>query len=117
MTDFRNKVDQVLSAGMKVFGESVEFHPASGGIFIVDAVFNNSYHTVDPSTQQAIEVTQPNLGVNLNDVKFEIKQGDAVVVRHVKYRIEEYNPDGQGGAQLFLHKASLNERIKDTRVR
>lgn len=117
MTDFRVKVDRVLSAGVKTFGETVEFYPASGGIFPVRAIFDNSYHTVDPNTQQLVEVTQPVVGVNLNDIKFDVKAGDMVVVRGVKYRIEEKNDDGQGGARLFLHKASLNERIKDTRVR
>lgn len=117
MTDFRVKVDKILSAGVRLFGESVEFHPASGGIFPVRAVFDNSFHNIDPNTQQIVEVTQPNLGVNLNDVKFDIKAGDQVVVRGVKYRIESKDEDGQGGARLYLHKWTLNERIKDTRVR
>lgn len=80
-------------------------------------VFDNNYHTIDPSTQQIVEVTQPSLGLNLNDIKFDLKAGDLVTIRKVQYRVEEKNDDGQGGTRLFLHKASLNERIKDTRFR
>lgn len=106
-----------MSAGVRTFGETVEFYPSVGGIFTVRAIFNNSYRNIDPSTQQVVEVNQPNLGANLNDIKFDIKIGDQAVVRGVKYRIESKEEDGQGGVTLFLHKASLNERIKDTRVR
>lgn len=106
-----------MSAGVRTFGETVQFYPSVGGIFSVRAVFNNSFHNIDPSTQQIVEVNQPNLGVNLNDIKFDLKVGDQAVVRGVKYRIDQKEEDGQGGATLYLHKASLNERIKDTRVR
>lgn len=115
--NFRKSVDKVLQASMRTFGEHVEFHPQAGGIFVVKGIYDDSFHSVDPDTQQVVSVNQPNLGVNLNDLKFTVKRGDIVVIRETSFTVEDKQDDGQGGSRLFLHKESVNDRIKEARIR
>lgn len=81
------------------------------------AVFDNEYQELDPSTEQVISVNKPILGININDLEFDLKQEDLVIVREITYKIEDKREDGQGGARLFLHRVNVNERIRDTRFR
>lgn len=117
MTDFRKSVDEILTASVDAFGEQVEWRPRAGGIFFVRGIFDNTYHALDPQTQQVVSVNVPVLGVNLNDLKFDPKQGDIIKIRGKDFTVTDKEEDGQGGARFFLHKESINERIKDTRVR
>lgn len=114
--DFRNRVDRVLKHSMATFGRDVTFYPKSGGVYKLRAIFDNDYEAVDPDTEQLISANQPALGVNLNDVSFEIKQGDRVLVDDVLFKIIDKREDGQGGATLLLHKVNATDKIKDTKA-
>lgn len=115
--DFRKHTDRILSKSMEVFGELVKFYPQSGGVFEVKAIFDNEASALDLDTEQVLSVNQPRLGVNLNDLKFDVRQGDKVVVRGVEFRVQDKIEDGQGGASLHLHKVKKSDRISDTRIR
>jgi hypothetical protein len=115
--DFRVLANRILSASTRVFGERVEFYPKQGGTHIVRAVFDLKYEAVDLNTEQVVSVNEPILGVNLNDIKWDLSTADRVKIRGVMFRIQDKREDGLGGARLYLHKASVNERIADTRVR
>ena len=117
MSDFRKKVDRVLNHGMKTFGETVTFYPKRGGVYKIEAVFDNSYEAIDPDTEQVISANQPTLGINLNDVKFEMERADQVQVRDTRYEVIDKREDGQGGALLLLHKIDATSKTEDTRVR
>ena len=117
MSGFGKKVDSVLNHGMKTFGETVTFYPRAGGVYKVEGVFDANYEAIDPDTEQVISANQPALGVNLNDVKFEIEQDDRVQIRDTRYRIIDKREDGQGGALLLLHKLNATDKTEDTRVR
>jgi hypothetical protein len=117
MTDFRQHVNRILSHSTDKFGEEVTFYPKSGGVYKVRGIFDNEYQTLDPDTEQVLSVNQPALGVNLNDIKFPLKQGDEVQVRETRFRVQDKREDGQGGAMLMLHKVTLNERLSDTKAR
>lgn len=116
MGDFRDKVNRVLNHGMETFGESVTFYPKSGGVYKVQAVFDNSYEAIDPDTEQVISANQPTLGVNLNKIEFEMRQGDEVQVRDTRYEVTDKREDGQGGALLLLHKINASSKTEDTRA-
>lgn len=113
---FRHHVDRILKLSTNRFGEDVKFFPKSGGAFAIRAIFDNDYQVVDPGTEQVISANQPALGVNLNDLKGEIKIQDEVEVRGQRFRIVEKREDGQGGATLLLHRLKANERIRDTKA-
>lgn len=111
MTDFRDRVDRLLNKCTKVFGEDVVYYPRSGGSRSLRAIFDNDYESVDPETEQVISSNQPVLGVNLNDFNFEMRIDDTVKVRNLTYRVVEVREDGQGGANLFLHKSEHEKKV------
>ena len=114
--DFRNLVDNVLTHGMKTFGEKVKFFPKCGGVYEVQAVFDNDFQIVDVQTEQLISANQPALGVNLNDIKFDVKKDDEVEIRGARFRIQEKKEDGQGGAVFLLHTMRVVDANRDTRA-
>ena len=116
--DFRNRVDRVLQKCTKVFGEKVIYYPQKGGSYSLTGIFDNEYETVDPETEQLISSTQPMLGVNLNDLSFEMRIDDMIKIRNLLYKIIEIREDGQGGASLLLHKCKHEKKVykkKDSR--
>jgi len=111
MKDFRDRVDRVLRHCTKTFGEQVTYYPQSGGSYKLQAIFDNDFESVDPETEQVISSNQPVLGVNLNDLNFEMRINDMVQVRNLRFRVIEVREDGQGGAQLFLHKTEHDKKV------
>lgn len=116
MTDFRKLVDKVLVAGTRTFGETVTFYPKCGGVYKVQAVFDNDFQIIDPQTEQLVSANQPALGINLNDIKFDLKNGDEVEIRKARYKVQQKNEDGQGGATLLLHNIKISEANRETRA-
>ncbi len=115
--DFRKHVDAILSASMNKFGELVKFYPAEGGVYEIQVVFDNEAQAVDLQTEQLVSLTQPRIGVNLNDFKFTPREGTVVEIRGQQFKVAEKREDGQGGAVLLLHRVRANERIADTKAR
>lgn len=109
-------VDKILVAGTRTFGETVTFYPKCGGVFKVKGVFDNDFQLVDPQTDQLVSANQPALGINLNDIKFELKVGDEVEIRKARFKVQQKNEDGQGGATLFLHNIKISEANRETRI-
>lgn len=111
MRDFRDRVNNLLRHCTKNFGEQVVYYPKRGGSHKIEGIFDNDVETVDPETEQLISSQQPILGVNLNDLKFEMKINDQVRIRNLMFRIIEVREDGQGGAQLILHKCEHDKKV------
>jgi len=115
--DFRERVDKILTKSVQVFGEEVTFYPRAGGVYKVRAIFDNDYFGLDVQTEKVVSVNQPNLGYNINDLPIDIMVEDAVLIRDIKYKIQDKREDGQGGARLMLHRMKSSDRIEDTRIR
>lgn len=111
MVDFRDRVDKLLSKCTNTFGECVTYYPQRGGSYQIRGIFDNEYEAVDPETEQLISSQQPVLGVNLNDLKFEMKVKDQIHIRNMRFHVVEVKEDGQGGASLILHKCNHEEKI------
>lgn len=116
--NFNKLVDGILSKSVQTFGEDVVFYPKAGGVYKVRAIFDNDYQVVDANMEQVVSANQPALGINLNDIKFEIKvKVDEVEIRSVRYKIQEKKEDGHGGATLLLHAMKVTDANKDTKSR
>jgi hypothetical protein len=114
---FSKKVDRLLNASKRAFGEKVTFYPKAGGAIEVTGIFSADFQIVDPETDQIISTNQPGLGVNLNDFETDPKQNDEVEIRGTKYRVTDKREDGQGGATLLLNKVKASDRVEHPRVR
>lgn len=97
--------DALLKQTTATFGERVVYWPASEPSFEIRAVFDASFQMVDAGGAM-IQSTQPRLGVRLSEFAQEPREGDRVEVRGTIYDVIEYQPDGQGGASLMLHRCS-----------
>lgn len=118
MQDFRELVDDVLTVCTDTFGEEVTFFPLNRtGVYKARGIFDNEYAVVDTDTEEVISSNQPALGINLNDIKFDIKQNDQVEIRDQRFSIYDKREDGQGGAVLLLHRINAKKKTTDTRVR
>lgn len=111
MVDFRDRVDRLLNKCTKTFGECVTYYPQKGGSFKINGIFDNEYESVDPDTEQVISSNQPVLGVNLNDLDFEMRISDMIQIRNLMFKVIEVREDGQGGATLLLHKTEHEKKI------
>lgn len=111
MRDFRDRVNNILRHCTNNFGEEVTYFPQTGGSIKIRAIFDNDYETIDPETEQLVSTNAPILGVNLNDLNFEMKINDQVQVRNLRYNVVEVREDGQGGAQLILYKLEHDKKV------
>ena len=112
MVDFRDRVNRVLKACTKNFGEKVLYYPPDrSGSFEITGIFDNDYQAIDPDTEQVISGNQPILGVNLFDLSFEIKTGGKIKLRNILYKIYDVREDGQGGASLLMHKCDHGQKV------
>lgn len=118
MIDFRRLTDTILDKCMDTFGEKklVTYYPKAGGVYEVRGIFDNEGTVFDVSTEQYVSTTQPRLGINLNDFPVDPKQGDELVLRNIRFKVQDKREDGQGGATLFLHKKQAEAKLDDTRA-
>jgi len=116
LVDFRQYTKRILGHATRVFGETVKVYPKKGGVYKINAIFDNEYQSVDPETEKVLSVNQPALGINLNDLPVEIKQHDEVEIRGIRFKVIDKQEDGQGGATLMLHKVRQSDQIRDTRA-
>lgn len=115
--NFRSHVNRILSLSTETFGEEVTFYLRSGRVKTVRAIFDNEFKLVDLDTEQLVSANQPRLGVNLNDFPEEdLRKGDSVIIRSIRFKITDKQEDGQGGATLFVQKERRNDKLSDTRA-
>lgn len=118
MPDFAERAKRILGHAMREFGTTVTYYRvATNQIYKFKGVFNNEFVNVDPDTESVIAMNQPALGVNLNDIDFDIDQGDRIKIREFFYIVIDKQEDGQGGAMIFLEKENGKSKSKDTRAR
>lgn len=111
MKDFRDRVNNVLKKCTNAFGEVVTYYPRTGGSYNLRGIFDNEYESIDPETEQVISSNQSILGVNLNDLRFELKINDMIKIRNLMYKVVEVREDGQGGASLLIHQCEHEKKV------
>jgi hypothetical protein len=97
--------DTILKHTSETFGERVVYWPAEEPSFEIMAVFDAAFQMVDAGGAM-VQSTQPRLGVRLSQFSQDPREGDRVEVRGTIYDVVEFQPDGQGGASLMLHRCS-----------
>lgn len=104
--------DRMLGTVMRTFahrdaaGQSlVQYLPKGGAAYAIEATFDKSHMSVDPSTGAQVSSTNPLLGVQLSQLQAAPRKGDRVNVGGVIYTVADFQPDGTAGAILELHEA------------
>jgi hypothetical protein len=91
-------------------GETVTYKPCRGGSVEIEAVFDRTYVSVDPETEQVISTNEPMLGVRLSDLPFKPQKNDRVLICGETFKVIDSQEDGQGGASLLMHRVKLLDR-------
>ncbi|KER01548.1 hypothetical protein LGZ99_24270 [Photorhabdus temperata] len=96
-----------------VFGDMVEYRPASGARYTINGIFDRAYTQTVESLDDGstINTTSPVLGVR--DIEFQAppKKGDRVFVGIVGgaqvntlFAVADTQPDSHGGTKLILNR-------------
>lgn len=97
--------DRVISQCVKTFATSVIYIPKVGPQKTINAVFDKDYAEVEILDGPPVQSTGPRIGIRVADLDAQPTRGDKCTISGVTYRVDEYRPDGQGGATLILDKA------------
>lgn len=104
---------KLLSPLQAVFGESVNYRPASGTAFDITGIFDRAYtQDVEPldDGDPTINTTQPVLGVR--DAAFSTPplQGDCLYIPRVAqlFVVKDVQPDSHGGTKLILNRVKTS---------
>lgn len=101
--DWRATTDRIVNICLQTFGTWVIYQPAEGVPYSIKGIFEASYQEVQ-SDGQVVQSTHPKLGVRVLDLKQTPQPGDKVLCKGTLYRVIEYQPDGQGGADIDLQE-------------
>lgn len=98
--DFDKLVNKPLS---RIFGQTVAYTPPSGGDPVsASGVWWKAHQTVETDGESNFSSTAPTLGIRLSEWPVAPIQYGQVEVDGQSYKIEEVQPDGEGGAKLIL---------------
>lgn len=102
MTHWQSATHAVLGAAMSAFGETVTLRPGTEFHQELTAIFRASHTQVDLG-QGGVSTVDPELDFRIADVRdHQPKQGENVIVRGIRYRIGDTQPDGEGGIKCKL---------------
>jgi hypothetical protein len=72
-------------------------------------IFRAQHAQVDLG-QGGISTVDPELDVRMSDVRGPaLRQGDEVLVRAIRYRIDDTHPDGEGGLKMKLKRMEIRK--------
>ena len=99
-----DQTDLILRASEAAFGEQCTYTPKVGSPFQIDGIFDDNYQEVPSQGETKVQSTGPKLGIRMQQFSTNPGEGDTVTIRSIVYRVLEFLPDGQGGADLILTK-------------
>lgn len=89
---------------MLQFGGPVTYQPTEGAPFELQGVYSAPHTAVDIGASTEISTTAPMIGVDLAAFPAPPRSGDRLIREGLLYRVDDIKPDGQGGADLILHR-------------
>ncbi len=101
---FLTKTGIMLGTLKRSLGEEMEYRYKRGGSTDITAIWNRQHTTVDPDTEVVVSTNDPNIGVQLKDLRAYPVENDEVHFNGDKYKVVDVEDDGQGAAQLMLYK-------------
>lgn len=95
---------KAAAAMIAKLGEEFTYTTEAGVATTVRGVYEDAYQEVDPQTQVAVISQTPMLFCRLQDLPAVRGRGDRITAREVTYRVREFQPDGYGNTDIYLHK-------------
>lgn len=85
-----------------LFGVAVTYTPQGQAAQSITAIFDKAHEAVEVRAGVPVTTTRPMLDVRLADIAVAPRIGDTAVVDSTTYRVMEYQPTGNGCANLWL---------------
>lgn len=86
-----------------VFGENALYTHKTGEIVTYRAIFTDSFNSADTGTSTA---SGRNVVIKIQESKLKRypTRNDLILIRGIKYCVDDYQPDGVGMVSLFLDR-------------
>lgn len=91
------------------FAEEALVRASPETVVRVRGIFDSTYLEIDPGTNATVASDKSRVTIFRKDVPFDIVQGTLVTVDGTAYRVRDIQPDGLGGASLYLDHAKPSE--------
>lgn len=108
MAEFNEMIDSAMNCCIDVFGEKIQYFPRnSQSEYEMEAIFEESYTSVDTGGEVPVETRQPVLCVRNSEFSrlgIKARQDDIVIINGKTYRVVETQPDGWSETRLILFK-------------
>lgn len=101
---WQDQADAVMKICRDTFTTNLTYTPSVGAPFALAGIFDAAYQQIEMLDGAAVQSTQPMLGVRLRDFPAPPREGDRCTINAQLYRVSSFEPDGEAGARLLLHK-------------
>lgn len=98
--DFKVVLDTLIA----VHGEAMTFIGDGSLDHGFEGVFDENYVSSDPQTGQLVTSEEPSILVRLGDLPSRPKMDDRFMIRESEFAVRAVEPDGKGGARIFLRE-------------
>lgn len=95
-------VNATLGASLNTFGQTCTHRPKLGGNYTRNGIFSAEFTAIDPDTGYDIIQNRPVFGIRVNDWTPLPDEDDELETGGVTYIVTHTEPDGEGGATVFL---------------
>lgn len=95
----------VVGPSISVFGEPVQYQPATTAPFDITGVYDDAYVEVDQAGGMGVSSARPVLGVQLSQFPSPPAQGDRLVVNRTgeMFIVKKVRSDSHGAVLLMLN--------------
>jgi hypothetical protein len=100
-------LDDVFFHNDPEFAEQVQYIHEDGTIENFLAIFDNEYTAVDVEAGAEIMSTTPVIWMKTSNFNQKPKIGDKVIVRGIRFKVTDDQPDGTGVSMIFLHRENV----------
>ena len=107
MTQFETDLDNVFFGNEFEFAENASYEHKNGITFVVKGIFDNEYTALDVESGAEIMSSTPVFWMQTSKFKEVPKAGDKMVIRGIRFKVTDSQPDGTGVSMLFLHRENV----------
>jgi hypothetical protein len=107
MTDFETDLDSVFFGNDFEFAEAVTYEDLDGVSYALKGIFDHEFQAVDVESGAEITSTQPVLWTQTSKLRKEPRTNDIVIIRGIRFKVVDNQPDGTGVSMLFLNRENM----------
>lgn len=104
---FKDSVENILNAAMRVFGETLTYLPFDEDPYEFTGVFSRVFVPVSVGEGSVIDTDSPTVGTKVSALNRAPSKKDQVQKGTQLFNIISNQPDGEGGITLILQETDV----------